>query len=648
VVDFVLHELQDGTQRLLNLPPGASTGQRMTDLFPDCTIDGRLSALRAVVETGRPFELVRPATPTRPDLILSFTRTASGDVAAVSVPGDPRPDEATAERDAVRWQRLFEDTPLGICVATFAEGEVIEANRVLLAMLDRTSEEVIGARFTSFTSPGDPTRIDRERLLRTGHATMEKRYLRGDGRELWLRVASSLVVEDGEHRILSICEDVTEAHRARAQLAHRADHDALTGLPNRERLRRRLRTLLEDVRAGRSDGVGLLFLDLDRFKVINDSLGHAAGDRLLREVAARLQRSTPADDLLARLGGDEFALVTVTTGRAARSRSASSRCWRRRSAGRPGGDGRREHRCLGAGSRPGHPDLADEDALLREADTAMYAAKRTGEGPVVVFEDTCAGAPSPGSRTSRACAERCSATSCACTTSRSCAPDDLQPVGLRGARALAAPRTAACSGPAPSCRRRRRPVWSSPRAARAARGLRGPRGLAADRRSGPHVGERVGAAPRGRHLGDDVAAGPRAERPAAGRPRPRRSPSRRSSSATRGGRRAGGAARARLPGRAGRLRHRLQLAGLPAAAARRRAEDRPHLRHGRRHGQQRRTPALGHHRPRREPRAADRRRGRGDGGRAQRREGGRRHARPGLPGRRPRPEPVQPDPAQPS
>ena len=388
VVDFVLHEVQDGTQRLLNLPPSASTGQRMTDLFPDCTIDGRLSALRAVVETGRPFELVRPATPTRPDLILSFSRTASGDVAAVSVPGDPRPDEATAERDAVRWQRLFEDTPLGICVATFAEGEVVEANRVLLAMLDRTSGEVIGARFTSFSVPGDPTRIDRERLLRTGHATMEKRYLRGDGRTLWLRVASSLVVEDGEYRILSICEDVTEAHRARAQLAHRADHDALTGLPNRERLRRRLRTLLEDVRAGRSDGVGLLFLDLDRFKVINDSLGHAAGDRLLREVAGRLQRSTPPDDLLARLGGDEFALVTGDHLRAAELaerlvavlEAPFELDGREVTVGASIGVSVRVDRA--------HHDLVDEDAVLREADTAMYAAKRTGEGPVVVFEDT--------------------------------------------------------------------------------------------------------------------------------------------------------------------------------------------------------------------------------------------------------------------
>jgi diguanylate cyclase (GGDEF)-like protein/PAS domain S-box-containing protein len=361
----------------------------MTALFPDSTIDGRLPAFRAVVETGRPFRLTRPSTPARPEVTLAVSRLASGDVVVEVEPGGARLPPPSAERDALRWQRLFDDTALGICVVTL-DGYVLEANRVLLAMLDRPAETVVGARFHDFSAPDDTTRLDRDRLLRTGHATMEKRYRRGDGRELWLRVAASVVVEDGEHRILSICEDVTEARRARAQLAHRADHDPLTGLANRERLRRRLRALLEDVRAGASGGVGLLFLDLDRFKVINDSLGHAAGDRLLREVAARLQRSTPPDDLLARLGGDEFALVT----RDHRDAAALAQHLVAVLEAPFTLDGREVTvgASIGVSVREtldqAHRDLADEDALLREADTAMYAAKRTGEGPVVVFEDT--------------------------------------------------------------------------------------------------------------------------------------------------------------------------------------------------------------------------------------------------------------------
>jgi len=389
VVDFLLHEVDEGAERLLALPSGVAAGQRMTVLFPDSVLDGRLPAFRAVVETGRPFRLTRPSTPTRPELSLAVSRTPDGDVVVELEPEGERPASPAEVRDARRWQRLFDDTPLGVCVVTL-DGYVVEVNRVLLAMLDRPAEQVVGALFHSFAAPDDVTRMDRERLLRTGHATMQKRYRRGDGRELWLRVAASLVVEDGEHRVLSICEDVTEARRARAQLAHRAEHDPLTGLPNRERLRRRLRSLLEDVRAGDSDGVGLLFLDLDRFKVINDSLGHAAGDRLLREVAVRLQRATPPDDLLSRLGGDEFALVTRD------SRHAAALAQRLVAVLEAPFtlDGREVTvgASIGVSVREGPDragrDVADEHAVLREADTAMYAAKRTGEGPVVVFEDT--------------------------------------------------------------------------------------------------------------------------------------------------------------------------------------------------------------------------------------------------------------------
>ena len=387
VVDLVLVAVSGGAEHLLALPDDSAVGRTMTSLFPDSPVDGRLAAFCRVAATGRPFRLTRPATPRSPAVVLVASRSAAGEV-VVTVEPDAGVGSTSSSRDERRWQRLFEDAPLGVAVLTL-DGYVLEANRALLAMLDRSAEEVVGALFHDFAFPGDNTRLDRELLLRTGHATLVKRYARGDGREVWLRAATSLVVEDGEQRVLSICQDITAARRAQAQLRHRADHDPLTGLPNRELLRRRLSSALAQVRDGRGGGVGLLFLDLDRFKVINDSLGHAAGDRLLREVAARLQAGTSPGDLLARLGGDEFALVTLEH---ADAPALGARLVETLEAPFVL-DGREVTVGASIGvavRRPGGrrgPDT-DEDALLREADTAMYAAKRAGEGPVVVFEDT--------------------------------------------------------------------------------------------------------------------------------------------------------------------------------------------------------------------------------------------------------------------
>ena len=291
-----------------------------------------------------------------------------------------------AGRDGRRWQRMFDDAPLGVLVLTF-DGQILEANRALFAMLVRRPDEVLGRHFHDFAAPGESTRLDRDLLLRTGHAGMEKSYLRGDGSLLWLRVSTSLVIEDGEHRILAICEDVTPARRAQAELVHRADHDVLTGLPNRELLRRRLAQDLGEVRSGQRAGVALLFLDLDRFKVINDSLGHGAGDRLLREVAARLRAAVPPADLLARLGGDEFALVAADAPAAPLLAQRLVDVLdapfvldsREVTVGASVGVALRGGPLAGA---------EDGEAVLREADTAMYAAKRAGAGRVVVFEES--------------------------------------------------------------------------------------------------------------------------------------------------------------------------------------------------------------------------------------------------------------------
>jgi diguanylate cyclase (GGDEF)-like protein/PAS domain S-box-containing protein len=136
------------------------------------------------------------------------------------------------------------------------------------------------------------------------------RFVRRDGSLLWVEVhANPLRDEDGElYGAVASFDDVTARVEEDRRTRHEADHDALTGLANRRALERTLETALS--RAGaRSRSVGVIMLDLDGFKAINDTHGHAAGDAALREVAGRLRRCVRERDLVARLGGDEFVVV---------------------------------------------------------------------------------------------------------------------------------------------------------------------------------------------------------------------------------------------------------------------------------------------------------------------------------------------------
>jgi diguanylate cyclase (GGDEF)-like protein len=178
-----------------------------------------------------------------------------------------------------------------------------------------------------------------------------------------------------------------ELRRANARLAHLAAHDALTNLVNRSVLRERLRVALSQpagTRAG-EEGIALLFVDLDDFKVVNDTLGHQAGDELLVQVAARLTAAVRPSDTVARFGGDEFAVLLDGLVSAASARRTAERILAALRA--PCTVAGREV-AVGAsiGIACGVPGHTSPDELLRQADTALYRAKGAGKGQAVVFE----------------------------------------------------------------------------------------------------------------------------------------------------------------------------------------------------------------------------------------------------------------------
>ena len=182
---------------------------------------------------------------------------------------------------------------------------------------------------------------------------------------------------------------MTEHDRARRKAAerrlrHEAEHDALTGLANRTQFRRRLEAALDAADA--ENRVAVVFVDLDDFKIINDSLGHAVGDRLLVAVTQRLRDALRPDDMLARFGGDEFVICLEGIGSERQAQRIADRIGLSLAAPLVLDDDQRYVTCS-IGIALGEPGAADPDALLRDADLAMYRAKSQGKARAELFTD---------------------------------------------------------------------------------------------------------------------------------------------------------------------------------------------------------------------------------------------------------------------
>ncbi|MFE6411873.1 putative bifunctional diguanylate cyclase/phosphodiesterase [Streptomyces sp. NPDC057837] len=214
-----------------------------------------------------------------------------------------------------RFRAVFEGAAIGIGMADL-EGNILQVNGALLRMFGISDQTLRSRNVREWTHPDDAPQTWRlyDELVRgeREHYHLEKAFYRPDGTVLWTNLTVSLLRDaDGNPQYqLALMEDTTERRLLNLRLRYEATHDALTGLPNRTFFFERLEKALG---AGEGQRFGLCYLDLDGFKTVNDSLGHAAGDRLLVEVADRLQScATAPGEMVARLGGDEF--VALTTG----------------------------------------------------------------------------------------------------------------------------------------------------------------------------------------------------------------------------------------------------------------------------------------------------------------------------------------------
>jgi diguanylate cyclase (GGDEF)-like protein/PAS domain S-box-containing protein len=282
-----------------------------------------------------------------------------------------------------RFQGIYNSSKDAIGFSSF-DGSLIDVNDSFAAMLGYTKEELLAGKTYRELTPPEYHNLNNDSIKRSIELDQpceyEKEYLRKDGTRVPVAVTSYPVKgNDGKPMgLAAIIRDITERRRNEEQLMHNALHDALTNLPNRTLFLEHLRAAIN--RNARSFGANfaVLFLDFDRFKIINDSLGHLEGDKLLILIAARLRSSLRSGDIVARLGGDEFTILLD----AFEDPDDVLRIVERieNSLKEPFNLTEREiFISASIGVAVSNAGYTKPDEMLRDADTAMYYAKAAGK-----------------------------------------------------------------------------------------------------------------------------------------------------------------------------------------------------------------------------------------------------------------------------
>ena len=297
-----------------------------------------------------------------------------------------------ALRESEEHFRTAFDHAVGMALLS-SDGHWLQVNGSLCAMLGHTGAEIIGKNFRSLMHPEDigAAFVKMHQLLEgeVNSYQLETRYVHKEGHTVWTLQSASIVRDaDGRprHLVLQV-QDISDRKRAEDQIHHAAFHDALTGLPNRTRLADRLSLAVERAKRARDYHFAVLFVDLDRFKVVNDSLGHDLGDCLLVELSRRLDACVRQGDMVARLGGDEFAILLDGFSKPDDATDVAARALE--ALARPFLLGGHEFHTTGsigiAYSATGYERYED---ILRDADTAMYRAKANGKNRFEAFDAT--------------------------------------------------------------------------------------------------------------------------------------------------------------------------------------------------------------------------------------------------------------------
>ena len=385
---------------MYDLPPGAlEPGMSLRDILrlrhrtgtldkdPDAYCDQRLR------EIGRrtPFETVYTIPDGRSIRIMNYPVADGGCISLHEDITARRRLEQERDRDREFLNSILDSVPMPIVVKDVRDWSYVLANKASLDYVGAPRHAAIGRKCHDLMSPEDAESImaGDEAAVQNGGFLFSDEYVLKTSNGPRVLTSKRLLLRDpdGEPRhLLTVVHDITEHKQSERRIAHLANHDALTGLPNRTLFREQLEQSLRRVR-GNGGRLALLYLDLDRFKGINDTLGHPVGDELLKAVAQRLREAIADADFVARLGGDEFAIIRNDF---AQPDDITSLVMRILSAiNKPydiGGHQLVADATIGVALAP--DDACDPDELLKNADLAMYGAKADGRGTYRFFESS--------------------------------------------------------------------------------------------------------------------------------------------------------------------------------------------------------------------------------------------------------------------
>ena len=303
-----------------------------------------------------------------------------------------RDAQQEAQVNHERFVAAFAHAAIGMAIVEPA-GRIERANLALCDLLRRREEQLLGSRFVDVLHPDDLPLFERQLGAMTHDGgpnfSIELRCRAGDDSDVWIALHCGRFNDPScaAGGVIYQLHDITSRQLAERRLQHIAYHDSLTDLANRACFHEKLAAAVEASRVDPAEQFAVVFLDIDRFKIVNDSLGHFAGNELLREVGHRLQRDLRQNDLVARLGGDEFAILLRGLRDSASTVARVERMLHELAAPMT----IRGHEVLpraSAGITFSDLGYRTVDELLRDADLAMYEAKAGRRGGFAVFDRT--------------------------------------------------------------------------------------------------------------------------------------------------------------------------------------------------------------------------------------------------------------------